>query len=149
MRRTQTPAVSSQMYRTFATVTVVLTVAVAFFANGDNEQASAAPAATSSVPVNKAPAVPAKPTFRDATGDGGGWGFDGDSDDSSAFAAPSSDSGALPPPFAGISDPSPSAGDGNQAKGASQAANSPMPTAEEIAAAQAASRLRSGSAGSG
>ena len=146
MRRAQTPAITSQMYKHFATVTVILTVAVAFFANGENEQASAAQQAARSSTAHNASAS-APPAFRDATGDGGGWGFDDDSNDSSTLAAPSSDSEALPPPLAGISAPSPSVDGSNQAKGAAQAVDAPMPTAEEIAAAQAASRLRSGSPG--
>ena len=36
MRRAQTSTITSQMYRHFATVTIILTVAVAFFANGED-----------------------------------------------------------------------------------------------------------------
>ena len=45
MRRTVTPAVPPGLYRHFAAVTVVLTAALAMFADGENREAQAAQAA--------------------------------------------------------------------------------------------------------
>lgn len=144
MRRAQTSTITSQMYRHFATVTIILTVAVAFFANGEDEQASAAQAAANAAAMHKAAAAPVQPTLRDATGDGNAWDIDdGDSDDGQAIDALSPDSQPLPPPRVGIADASPSADNGD----AAEAAGPTIPTAAQIAAAEAASRLRSGSAG--
>jgi len=55
MRRSVTPVVPSSMYRHFAVVTVLLTAILAMFAEGENRQAQAAPAA------RQAPAGPAAP----------------------------------------------------------------------------------------
>ena len=46
MRRTATPAITAQMYKHFATLTVACTALVAFFANGEKQQAVAAETAT-------------------------------------------------------------------------------------------------------
>ena len=46
MRRTVTPAIPPKMYRHFALVTVLLTAAMAMFANGENRKAAAAPVET-------------------------------------------------------------------------------------------------------
>lgn len=147
MRRTANPAITPQMYRHFATVTVVLTLAVAFFANGENEQASAAQAAASRPPAEERLAKPEKPTFHramtDARVDGGVWG----SDDNEGFGqptmeVPSSGSEWMSRPIDAMPGDDEEAGDGAEKAGAP-----PTPTAEQIAAAEAASRLRSGSAG--
>jgi len=140
MRRDPNPTITSRMYRQFATVTLVLTAAVALFANGDNEQASAAQAADSYPPAQQPHA--AKAGFRDATdgfsGDSEGWDSDDDDDFGTPMATPPDEQG--PSPLADT--PSPAQAPDRAEDGAGPAA---APTASQIAAAEAASRLRSGS----
>jgi hypothetical protein len=138
------------MYKHFATVTVMLTAAMALFANGENEQAAAAGAGDDRPAVHK-PAQQAKPTFRRATTDTGAWG----SDDADGFSnptmgAPSTGSAGLPPPLAGIPGVAqPADGDASDADAAGAPAGAAAPSAADIAAAIAASRLRSDAGGSG
>jgi hypothetical protein len=134
------------MYRHFATMTVAFTALIAFFANGEKETAVAAQASVSQpAPVNKKPALHAP--VGQTSDDGGRWG----SDDGGDFGHPtaawfSAASGAdgvaatLAPAVANLDD-----GDGDDPDAASDAAAAlPPPSAAQIAAAQAASRLRSG-----
>jgi hypothetical protein len=151
MRRAPSPAITAQMYRHFATMTVALTALIAFFANGERQTAVAAPS------VAARPAAPAKPTpppQSDAADDGGSWGSDeggdfghptsgGSSAAGSWFSNPfgangSSPALAAPPAVTGLEDP-----DDPDAPADAPSA----PSAAEIAAATAASKLRSGAAG--
>ena len=54
MRRAVTPVIPTSMYRHFAIITLVLTAGLAMFAEGENREATAAPAA----PVTLATAAP-------------------------------------------------------------------------------------------
>jgi hypothetical protein len=151
MRRAPRPAITAQMYRHFATMTVALTALIAFFANGEKQTAVAAP------PVASRPATPAKPApppQSDVSDDAGSWGSDegGDfghptsgtySGAGSWFSNPFGANGnnpalAGPPAVPGLDNP-----DDPDAP-----ANAPSPpSTAEIAAATAASKLRSGAAG--
>ncbi len=141
MRRTRTPAITSQMYRHFAVVTVLLSATVALLANGGDEQAAASREAEQIRPTR-----PEKPHLVQAkaspSGDSGTWG----SDDSDGFGQPtmgssfnSSRTPSSPTEKLGPEDRA----DGDQ--GDAEAATA-GPTLAQIAAAEAASRLRSGSA---
>lgn len=147
MRRAPTPAITSRMYRHFATLTVILTATVAFFANGENEQAAAAQAAANR-PVKQHTVKPAEPAMAQPASpaaDADTWG----SDDSDSFGAPTLDA---PTSASGWWPGSADVEDGDDdvvTKKKQETAGLEVPTAAQIAAAEAASRQRSGSAESG
>ncbi|HEY7808110.1 MAG TPA: hypothetical protein VIC34_13000 [Croceibacterium sp.] len=150
MRRASNPAITSRMYRHFATVTLMLTGAVALFANGENDPTTAAHAAEGHAIVREKPAKPALQPSNPAAGDTGTWGSDSSNGfGSPTLSAPSSDSEWMPSSLDGIKGLPRSVvgdnGDDDPAEAADQALSPAMPSAEEIAAAEAASRLRSGS----
>src|SRR5688572_28390166 len=65
MRRAVTPAIPPSMYRHFAVVTIVLTLGLAMFAEGEDREAQAAsvtPAAKPAAPVTLVAAAPATAT---------------------------------------------------------------------------------------
>jgi hypothetical protein len=87
MRRTITPAIPPSMYRHFAIVTVVLTVGIAVFAEGESRQDQAAPA----VQAAKPPAPPALVTANATNGStpAASWSdFDSDSGFGAAMEGP-------------------------------------------------------------
>jgi hypothetical protein len=140
------------MYRHFATVTLVLTLAVAFFANGEQGDAAAAEAGEShkAAPMQLADARPPQleaPSGPEAE-DGGAWG----SDDGGDFGRPMTQARTTRSPWtaqpaADGADPAHriiADQDGKLAEKATAEAAGPTP--EQIAAATAASRIRSGSA---
>jgi hypothetical protein len=154
MRRTAPPAITARTYRHFATVTLALTTMVAFFANGEKQQAIAAEAVASEpspAPLAKAKERSLQPPSTPAPVNSGTWG----SDDSSSFGQPTfvaSATGAGWLPGALGSDRTARAlGASLPREGeepASYEGSEPAtPTATQIAAVAAASRLRSGSAG--
>lgn len=154
MRRASNPAVSPQLYKQFATVTVVLTLAVAFFANSDNDQAAAASTVQPSAPRDQA-ALVAQPSFRmpaGETAEPSPWEGDDSTDFDQPVAAPSSSGSSLPPALAGISGvpgtANPETAVATVAGGPSATISQSAPTPAQIAAAEAASRLRSQASGS-
>jgi hypothetical protein len=125
------------MYRHFATMTVAMTALVAFFANGEKQTAVAAPA-TASQPAlaKKKPALHGQPN--QVADDGGSWG----SEDGGDFGHPMNSwfAPTLAPTAAKLAD-----GDEDDPDAAGDtAAALPTPSAAQIAAADAASRQRSG-----
>lgn len=133
MRRNAHPAITPSMYRHFATVTVAITALLAFFANGENHQAVAANAADE-------PAAAQSPTPRlkfHRKANFGTWGED------EAMGQPSSAAPAHNP-FALRGDEATPQTSGPQPQDGEEAQAPAAPTAEQIAAATAASRLRSG-----
>jgi hypothetical protein len=156
MRRAPNPAITAQMYRHFATMTVALTALVAFFASGEKRTAVAAqPVATR--PATPAPA-PAPPPQSDDSDDTGSWGSDDGGDFGHPTAAAYSSAGSwFSNPFGGDGNRPALAGapvvpgldgdeDDSNATGEKAQAPAP-PSAADIAAATAASKLRSGAAG--
>jgi hypothetical protein len=148
MRRASNPSITPQMYRHFAVVTVILTATMAFFASGENDQAAAAHAAQARA-AHVRPTPPPEPAFKQAepaADDAGTWG----SDDGGSFGGPtmavpsSGGSQWLPPPLAGIGNVQQAITRAGAADDPENEADDAAPTAAEIAAAQAASRLRSG-----
>ena len=150
MRRNTTPAITSQMYRHFAVVTVSITALLAFFANGQSQQAAAANAPvsqTSRTPLADAP----KPKIV-VESDSGSWGSD-DGDSAASGAVASFDEG-LPNPFnltksrnrlAGKNPDAAEDQDRDDAVAEPGPAPAPAsPSDDQVAAAAAASRLRSG-----
>jgi hypothetical protein len=136
------------MYRHFAVMTLVLTGLTAFFANGENHKAIAASAAI------EAPA-PARPAARKALprestpeADSGSWRDDGDFTFGEPMMRASAGvagwgAGAFDPALGRrVGDDDPLHADDEEADEAS-----PAPSASQIAAVAAASRLRSGSQG--
>ena len=159
MRRTATPAITAQMYKHFATLTVACTALVAFFANGEKQQAVAAETATTrpqASSLRPQAELQPSPALQSQTGDDtGSWG-----DDTAGFGQPAADDSSdswFSNPFgsdfkarAAARDESSltDSADGDepaQAQGGSE--GSTGPTAAEIAAAAAASRQRSGASG--
>jgi hypothetical protein len=148
MRRAANPAITAQMYRHFATMTVAVTALIAFFANGEKQTAVAAqPVATQPAAAKKATPPPT-----DASDNAGSWGSDdgGDfgqptsptySSAGSWFSNPFGANGgdravAEAPAMPGLdNDPD----DPNASPGAPA-----PPSAADIAAATAASKMRSG-----
>jgi hypothetical protein len=156
MRRNSTPAITSQMYRHFAVTTVALTGLVAFFANGESHEATAASAIASHRLSPPHPAVSEQLTDSDADADPGSWGSDDEGDLGQSLSDSVAGSGARRPnPFAlhpgsraGTGeDPSLLDGQGGDEAAADLAPAAGAPTAGQIAAAAAASRLRSGAGG--
>jgi hypothetical protein len=158
MRRTASPAITAQMYRHFAVVTLALTALMAFFADGEKQQALAAEAMPrhSEKLRRAAPKElgPLAPTRAAADVPRGTWG----SDDSGGFGQPmlhvSSTSTWVPSPSVYGGDARPDGAVGVPISGlderddaATDQTISAPPSATQIAAAAAASRLRSGSAG--
>lgn len=148
MRRTSTPAITAQMYRHFAVWTVVLTGLVAFFANGEKQDAVAAE--TQASQPHPQASKPAATTPDPPVEDGGGsWGSDNTADwaGQTGSELPSS----LEDPVrrrtrddADLRDRV----DGDQGDADGQApASAPGPSADQLAAAMAASRMRSGARG--
>ena len=155
MRRTPNPAITTQMYRHFATVTVALTALVAFLADGERPSAAEAPVHVAKAAKAEDSSVEA--SERAVTPDPGAWGSDSDSDfgqptmsasgAGSWFANPFA-SGGNAQPGAGVTlNPQNTDGEGDQGDPAKPSAGAPAPTAAQITAAMAASRLRSGAAG--
>jgi hypothetical protein len=148
MRRAANPAITAQMYRHFATMTVAITALIAFFANGEKQTAVAAqPVAALPAPAAKRPAPPPS----DVADNAGSWG----SDDSGDFGQPTSPTYSN----AGSWFSSPFGANGGNRAGAAPLKgldtdpddpNAPPPdapappSAADIAAATAASKLRSG-----
>ena len=156
MRRNSTPAITSQMYRHFAVTTVVLTGLVAFFANGESHEATATSAIASQRPSPPHAAVSEQLTESDADADPGSWGSDDDGGSgqslSDSVVGPSA---RLPNPFAlhpGVrtragEEPASFDGEDDADAAVDQAPAAGAPTAGQIVAAAAASRLRSGAGG--
>jgi hypothetical protein len=153
MRRNATGPITSEMYRHFATVTVALTALVAFFANGESQQAVAAASESHRAEPAVAKKTPIQPET-DADGDSGSFG----SDDNAGFGQPMTQAGGsgswFSNPFgmnanrrglAGGGSALPFSGDTDQPSTEGSAAA--QPSAAQIAAIAAASRLRSGSRG--
>ena len=143
MRRAPNPAITARMYRHFAVVTVLLTIMVSVFANGERQQAQAAEASAKSQTEQRAkPDKPIPTPSPDAAaGDSGTWGSDdGDFGSPGDWAQDSlGGSASLAHPFDGD--------DGDVASDQSGGSDDDggQPTAAQIAAITAASRLRSGS----
>ena len=79
MRRTHTPAIPPQLYRHFAIVTIVLTLALAMFAEGENGEAARALATQQQAQVPRTPTPPKLVVASSApqpAGDSGGGGWD-------------------------------------------------------------------------
>jgi hypothetical protein len=136
MRRAPRPAITAQMYRHFATMTVAMTALIAFFANGEKQTVVAAETTASRPAPAKKPALPPPPS--PASDDGGRWG----SDDGGDFGHPMASWAAptLVPAVAKLAD-----GDEDDPDAAGDTDTAfPVPTAAQIAAADAASRQRSG-----
>jgi hypothetical protein len=152
MRRNPNPAITPEMYRHFAIVTVAITGLMAFFANGENQQAAAA-AANRGEHRAMPQAAASKPQLEiDPDTSVGTWG----EDEGTSIVHPaigSYASGAAPAlnPF-GLNrghrtSAAPSAlGDQDSDESGSEEAPE-APSASQIAAAAAASRLRSGARG--
>ena len=93
MRPSLTPAVPPSMYRHFAVVTVLLTAILAMFAEGENRQAQAAPAA------RQAPSRPTEPRIvvsRQATQPAPEWWEVDSFSDGETGGMPGTDSGVVP-----------------------------------------------------
>lgn len=148
MRRNPTPTITPQMYRHFATLTVALTALLAFFANGESQEA-AATAAVPTMLVHEPRAAPPQPQLEIDTDDGGSWGSDASETVQQTVIGPHfSGSRASGSPF-GL-DQSRGASVGPRRDGVDEsesADSSAAPTASQIAAIEAASRLRSGARG--
>jgi hypothetical protein len=71
MRRAVTPTVPPSMYRHFAILTVVLTAGLAMFAEGENREAQAAPAAQAVKPA--APVALVTATSTNGSAQAAGW----------------------------------------------------------------------------
>jgi hypothetical protein len=148
MRRNATPAITPKMYRHFAVMTVALTGLTAFFANGENDKAIAAAAATEAPTAVRPAARKAPPPERERAADSESWRDDGDFTFGEPMMRPSAGvagwgTGAFDPALGrpvGADDPL--LADDEETDEAS-----PAPSASQIAAVAAASRLRSGSTG--
>jgi hypothetical protein len=153
MRRNPTPAITPQLYRHFATVTIILTAATAFFANGEKDQAAAADASQSRAAARAHLIQAPKPAFKVSSGaedeSAGTWG----SDENDGFGRPTmqnpANSAWTSQPLArGRDDALRREGSDDSEVPSKAAPETVGPTAAQIAAATAASRLRSGSASS-
>ncbi|MGZ3246755.1 MAG: hypothetical protein ACXU61_06705 [Croceibacterium sp.] len=160
MRRTATPAITAQMYRHFATLTVACTALVAVFANGEKQQAVAAETAASRPHETRLKSHPkSKPTpVNEGSEDTGIWG----DDETEGFGHPtvrvSASESWFSSTFGSASDRHIGRGDNPTLQDSEDvdetpslhgaAADPAVPTAAEIAAAAAASRQRSGASGS-
>jgi len=148
MRRAPSPAITAQMYRHFATMTVALTALIAFFANGEKQTAVAAErTAAQPAGLSTRPAPPPS----EASDDTGGWGSDDGGDVghpagswfSNPFAANGNGALAVAPAVPRLQDDQ----DDDPNAPVDKADAPSAPSEAEIAAATAASRLRSGAAG--
>jgi hypothetical protein len=149
MRRTSEPTLSPRMYKQFALLTVALTGAMALFANGADEQASAASVAEHGLVERNSVKAP-NPTFRRTGNRTSLWARDDSAEfGSPTMAAPSSGPTGLPPPLAGMPDVAQPAGDDTADADGRDAPAAARPTTDDIAAAIAASRLRSDAGGGG
>jgi len=160
MRRTAAPAITAQMYKHFATLTVAFTALVAVFANGEKQQAAAAETAVSRPHETQLQShAKSKPTPVNEGGeDTGSWG----DDETEGFGQPTVRASAqeswFSSPFGSTLERRVGLGDyptlqdsedGDETPSLHGAAADPaVPTAAEIAAAAAASRQRSGASGS-
>src|SRR5688500_18934 len=88
MRRAVTPAVPPSMYRHFAIVTVVLTMGLAMFAQGENREAQAAQMVARPAPKTEKPATFAAPRTASDESRTPSWFNDGGSDFDSGFGRP-------------------------------------------------------------
>jgi hypothetical protein len=81
MRRAVTPAIPPSMYRHFAVITLLLTTALAMFANGENREAQAAQSPRPAARPTPAAAIATRsPTT--ASQPASAWGFDSDGEGS-------------------------------------------------------------------
>jgi hypothetical protein len=150
MRRKPPPAINPRMYRHFAVVTVAITALLAFFANGENHEALAAATRAQAAP-DKPRAEQPKPLARQTVERPASWGTDVSDSFGEPMIRPSHQWAAWKPapvaaavraatlPGALGSDVSE---DPRQPEDAA-----PEPSAAQVAALAAASRLRSGSHG--
>lgn len=145
---------TAQMYRHFATVTVAITALVAFFANGEKQQALAArrPAIRSQTMQPEVPSRHLQQWQNEDAVDPATWGSDDGSfgqpmivasDDRSGFSRP------IPPnsePRSNAQNEAPPTDPGNSDELVGSG-SPPSPTASQVAAVAAASRSRSGASG--
>ena len=161
MRRTATPAITAQMYKHFATLTVAFTALVAVFANGEKQQAVAAETAVSRPHETQAHSRMRNRSLLQSTRAvrtreaGATTRLKASVSPRSASSSPeswfSSPFGSTPERRVGLGDyPTlQDSEDGDETPSLHGAAADPtVPTAAEIAAAAAASRQRSGASGS-
>jgi len=152
MRRATNPAITSQMYRHFATVTAALTALVAFTASGEQGNAAAPIHVTKTATKVRDSAVEAS----ERAVSPGSWGSDSDGDFGKPTMSASGSGSWFANPFASAANNQPGdppisqrlvSEDDPADDSATQPASAPAPTAAQISAAMAASRLRSGATG--
>lgn len=157
MRRNPTPTITPQMYRHFAMLTVELTALLAFFANGENQEAAAA-ASTSEHQAKPSPAPSKLRLEMKADAGPGSWGSDDNDDFGQPMTRISANAGAwMSNPFGLSRDHRappgdgwrPLANEGSDDATPESASAAAAPSASQIAAAAAAaaSRVRSGAHG--
>lgn len=152
MRRKPPPSINPRMYRHFAALTVAITALLAFFANGENHEALAAAAGDTAAPAKPRAERP-KPLVRQTAEPPGSWGSDENSGFGEPLIRPSGGFSAwmpTPPAPSAVQHttrPGSLAGDDGREQPSEAASATAEPSAAQIAAIAAASRLRSGARG--
>jgi hypothetical protein len=140
MRRNPTPPITPQLYRRFAAATVAIAALLAFFANGENQEAVAA-ASAAGRPATRQPAVEKLRLEIPPDAYAGSW------DDDEGDDMGQQQSNLVGAGRGGGAAIGPSLLDGEGGDEEQGEAVPDAPTPSQIAAATAASRLRSGARG--